>query len=146
MKGLDDILQNLDKVEAWTRKGMTEKQIADKFGISRATFWKCKKANADILNALKKGRVDLGDDLKMCLAKKAFGFTYTEKKTITKYGGDNEIKTVEEYERYSPPDVAAIHLLLKNIDKDWRNDDQTTLNLKREKLEMEKAKADAENW
>lgn len=53
---------------------------------------------------------------------------------------------IEEYERYSPPDTGAIHLLLKNLDPSWRNDDQATMNMKREKLELEKQKAEQDNW
>ena len=44
------------------------------------------------------------------------------------------------------PDVAAIHLLLKNLDDDWRNDDRPTMRLKMQKLELEKTKIENESW
>ena len=74
------------------------------------------------------------------IKQKAKGFHYTEtKKTIRDVNG---VKTqvVEQLEKYSPPDTGAIHLLLKNLDEDWRNDDKPTMDLKKEKLKIEKDK------
>jgi len=53
---------------------------------------------------------------------------------------------VEETEKYAAPDTGAIHLLLKNLDDNWRNDDKATMDMKREKLELDKQKAEAESW
>ena len=44
------------------------------------------------------------------------------------------------------PDTGAIHLLLKNIDPNWRNDDATTLELKKRQTEIAEKKADAAEW
>ena len=57
-----------------------------------------------------------------------------------------QIKVVERYTKYSPPDTGAIHLLLKNLDPEWRNDDRETMDLKQRKLELERQKAEAEDW
>ena len=139
----EEILKHLADIEQWARDGASESEIAKRFGISRTTFWQYKKDNPNILNAIKNGRMDLARELKTDLLRKAHGFTYEEKKvTVFPDGTQKE----EIYTKYALPDVAAIHLLLKNIDADWRNDDQTTLDLKREKLEMEKQKLENESW
>ena len=57
-----------------------------------------------------------------------------------------KVRIVEETERYAHPDTGAIHLLLKNLDETWRNDDQTTVDLKKQRLELEKEKQEANNW
>ena len=55
-------------------------------------------------------------------------------------------KTSEIYTKYAQPDTGAIHLLLKNIDPEWHNDDKATLDLKKEQLELAKKKQEADEW
>ena len=40
----------------------------------------------------------------------------------------------------------AIHLLLKNLDDDWRNDDKPTYELKKKQTEIMQQKADQAEW
>lgn len=126
---------------------MTEEQIAKQLGISRRSFERYKQQHEELRAALKKGREDLVRDLKMTLKRKAKGFYYTEKKTTVRES-EREGKTVivETFEKYAQPDTGAIHLLLKNLDETWRNDDRETMDLKRQRLEMEKEKNEANNW
>ena len=84
--------------------------------------------------------------MKTTLKKKAKGYTYEETKTYVKEEKGQTVKIIEKYKRYAQPDTGAIHLLLKNLDESWRNDDQATVDMKREKLELEKQKAEADNW
>ena len=84
--------------------------------------------------------------MKASLKKKAKGFHYEETKTSIRQEGGKEVKVIEKYQKYALPDTGAIHLLLKNLDDSWRNDDQATIELKREKMELEKQKAEADNW
>lgn len=125
---------------------MTEADIADELGISVSTFEKYKTQYPELRDALKNGKKLLVRELRTTLKKKAQGFYFTEKKkTIREINGVRNM-VLEEFERYSPPDVGAIHLLLKNLDETWRNDDAETMRLKREKLEIDKTKAEGENW
>ena len=119
---------------------LTEAQIARKLGVSVAAFENYKKKYEDLRKALKNGRETLVEDLKASLKMKARGFHYTETKTIMRKDGDKDVKIIEKYEKYAVPDTGAIHLLLKNLDPTWRNDDAETMALKREKLEIDKQK------
>lgn len=125
---------------------MTEEQIAKRIGISRRSLEKYKQQHEELRAALLKGREDLVQDLKTTLKKKAQGFYYKETKTTIRKDGDKTIKVIEEFEKYAQPDTGAIHLLLKNLDETWRNDDRETMDLKRQRLEMEKEKSEANNW
>ena len=126
---------------------MTEEQIAKQLGISRRSFERYKQQHEELRDALKKGREDLVRDLKMTLKRKAKGFFYTEKKTTVRDSErEGKTVTVETFEKYAQPDTGAIHLLLKNLDETWRNDDRETMDLKRQRLEMEKEKNEANNW
>lgn len=136
---------HLAEIQEWYGL-LDEKQIAKKLGIATSTFENYKKEHPELLEVLKNGRVQLIEDLKTSLKKKAKGFTYEEQKTSIRQEGSKEIKIIEKYKRYSPPDTGAIHLLLKNLDDTWRNDDQTTIDLKKQKLELERQKAENDNW
>ena len=139
----EKVKPRLTEISKWYEL-LTEGQIAKKLGIHQATFEKYKNDYPELREALKRGRESLVEELKDNLKKKAQGFYYTERKTVIRKIGEKESRLVEEYSRYSAPDVGAIHLLLKNLDDTWRNDDKETMDLKREKLELEKQKAESE--
>ena len=61
------------------------------------------------------------------------------KRTIREIDGKRTV-LIEEYERYAQPDTGAIHLLLKNLDDTWRNDDKATMDIKRGQLELAREK------
>ena len=82
----------------------------------------------------------------MTLKKKAQGFTYEETKTVIRQENGKEVKVIERYKRYAQPDTGSIHLLLKNLDDNWHNDDVPTMNLKKEQLEITKKKAENDIW
>lgn len=139
------VLPHLDEIREWYNT-LSEKDIAKRLGVSVSTFEKYKREHPELADTLKDGRQELVSILKKSLKKKAVGFEYTEtKRTIREIAG-KKIVTIEEYTRYSPPDTGAIHLLLKNLDESWRNDDKATMDLKREKIELDKQKAEDERW
>ena len=118
----------------------TEGQIAKKLGITQRTFTSYKKDHAELQEALISGRDALITDLKKTMKQKAKGFTYKEtKRTIREIDGKRTV-LIEEYERYAQPDTGAIHLLLKNLDETWRNDDKATMDIKRGQLELAREK------
>lgn len=134
----------LEDIKKWY-EFETEKQISSQLGITQTSFERFKKQHPELREALAAGRQSLITDLKESLKKKAHGFHYTEtKKTIRNVDG---VKTtlIEEFDRYSPPDTGAIHILLKNLDDDWRNDDKQTMALKREELDMKKQQQQPED-
>lgn len=135
----------LKEIQEWIAD-VSEATICDRLGVSPSSFESYKSEHEELRESLKKGKEKLVEELKNSLKQKAKGFHYTEtKKTIREING-SKTKVIEEYDRYSPPDTGAIHLLLKNLDPSWRNDDQQTMDMKREKIEIEKQKAENENW
>lgn len=133
---------HLEKIKKWYLT-KTEAQIAEKLGITRQSWINYKKQYPELAECLQTSKDDLVDELKGILKKKAQGFYYTEKtKTVIKEGNAKTTK-IEEKERYAQPDTGAIHLLLKNLDPEWRNDDKQTMDLKRKQTEIMQQKADA---
>lgn len=140
------VLPYLQQIQEWCQD-LDERQIAvERLGIAISTWENYKKKYPELREVLKKGKQQLVGDLKAALKKKAKGFTYEETKTTIRNEGGKKITTVEKYKKYAQPDTGAIHLLLKNLDPEWTNDDQTTIDLKREQLELAKQKAENENW
>lgn len=136
----------LDEIRDWVTD-YTEEQIAKKLGISRNSLTNYKNEHPELKAAIEEGKSKLIKELKDTLKKKAKGFTYKEtKKSIRKLADGTEQVFIEEYEKYAQPDTGAIHLLLKNLDPEWTNDDKITIKLKKEQLEIAKTKAEADSW
>lgn len=140
------IKPNLKKIPKWYET-MTEGQIAKKLGVSVASWENYKNQYPELVECLKTSKESLVEELKATLKKKALGYTYTEKKKIIKESpAKGKEKTIEEVEHYCQPDTGAIHLLLKNLDDEWHNDDKQTLDLKRRQLELTERKIDNDEW
>lgn len=135
----------LNDIQEWYGD-LDEKQIVEKLGVSSSAWAEYKNKYPELREALRKGRQDLILELKATLKKKAKGFYYTETKKYTKDEGGKKTKYTEQTEKYAPPDVGAIHLLLKNLDPEWKNDDQTTIDMKKKQLELTERKIDQNEW
>ena len=140
-----NVQPNLDKIPKMLET-MNEMQIAKALGIAKSSFENYKRQHPELREALAKGREGLVQELKDTLRKKAKGFYYTETKTTQRKENGKNVVVVEKYEKYAQPDTGAIHLLLKNYDDNWRNDDKATVDLKKEQLELAKQKQEDANW
>lgn len=141
---------HLDKITKWT-EDLTDEQIAARLKISRKSFIEYKKQHPELVEALEKGKKRLVVELKETLKKKAKGFYYEEVKTVKIHNPDSDaepewIEKVEINRKYAQPDTGAAHLLLKNLDPTWRNDDAETMKLKKQQVEIQKQKLEQDNW
>lgn len=138
----------LDEIKEWF-KTLTMAQIAKELDISVRTLHRYAKEHKELADCFKQSKKSLSENIKGSLKKAAVGYYYTEVKKIyeTDEAGNviGNIR-VEETTKYAKPDVAAAHLMLKNIDDTWRSDDKETINIKREKLELDKIKTENESW
>lgn len=141
------IKPHLEDITKWTQT-MTDTDIAKMLGVSSSAWKKCKAERKDLKDAIKKGRELLIRDFYSTLIRKAQGFQYTEKKTVKELDQNGRLVVTreEEYTRTALPDVAALHLLLKNYDmENWAENPQA-LELKRQELEIQKQKAENAAW
>lgn len=161
-----DIKPNLQVIQEMART-MTEKQIAESFGISYTGAWSLyKQQHPELVESLKKGRQNLVAELRSALIKKAKGYEYTETKETTEQVkwpdelyqamidarftpqqlGEARVVKTEIVHKKASPDVAAINLALKNYDKDsWANDPQM-LALKKKELKLKEQQIEKDNW
>lgn len=135
----------LNQIQEWY-EDLDERQIADKLGIAVSTWEKYKTQYPELREVLKKGKQHLVGELKVSLKKKAKGFYYEETKTCIREAGGKQVKVVEKFKKYAQPDTGALHLLLKNLDENWHNDDQVTIDFKKKQLELTERKVDQNEW
>lgn len=140
------IFPNINKIEEWVKSGATEKQICEALGISVSAF-NAHKEKMELKEALKKGRASLVLDLRSEMIKKAFKHTLETKKTyVTQDENGSTKKHTEITTKEVDGDTGALHLLLKNYDKDnWKND-WDSYELKQAELELKKKLADDKDW
>lgn len=140
----------LKDITKWT-EDLTDAEIAERLNISRRTFATYKKEHPELREAIEKGKKVLVQQLKDTLKKKAKGFYYEEVKTVKIHNPDADadqewIERIEVNRKYAQPDTGAAHLLLKNLDPTWRNDDRETMDIKKKQVELQKQKLDQDNW
>lgn len=140
----------LEDIKIWT-ESLTDREIAEKLKISPRTFATYKKDYPDLAQALEDGKKKLVRTLKETLKKKAKGFYYEEVKTVKIHNPDPDaesewIERIEINRKYAQPDTGAAHLLLKNLDPNWRNDDRETMDIKKKQIELQKQKLEQDNW
>lgn len=140
------IFPNINKIEEWVKSGATEKQICEALGISVSAF-NAHKEKMELKEALKKGRASLVLDLRSEMIKKAFKHTLETKKTyVTQDENGSTKKHTEITMKEVDGDTGALHLLLKNYDKEnWKND-WDSYELKQAELELKKKLADDKEW
>lgn len=132
----------LENISEWAQT-MTEAQIAKKLSVGYRNFCEYKSKFPQLEQAIKRGRSNLVIELKSVLIKRAKGFFFKEKKITENPDGTQKIVTTQ---KYMPPDVASINLLLKNYDKEnWSNDPQS-LDLRRKELELREKQIENNSW
>ena len=141
------IAPRLKDIEKWRKVGATVENMCDALDVSKTTFHKYLKEKTEFANAYKKGTIDLVMDLRGELARIAFKHTLETKKQYIKEDEETGNKTsyTEITTKEVDGDIAAINLLLKNLDENWSNDPQN-LALRKQELELRKRIAEANNF
>lgn len=142
------VADNLEQIKKWKSLGATDEQICSQLGIGKTSFYKYKKEHPEFMKCLKDGVNVFVNDLKGELAKLATKHTLETKKQYIKTDMEtgNRTQYTEITTREVDANISAIHLLLKNLDKDnWKND-WDNYELKQQELELRKKQAEAKEW
>ena len=127
---------------------MSENEIVSELGISKSSWSEYKATHPEMKEALQRGKEKLCTRVKKALLEAAEGYEYTETEEIRELDEDGEmvVTRTRTMRRRAKKDVVAAHLLLKNNDPDWRNDDFQTMELKKKQVDIAQQKADDANW
>lgn len=141
------ILPNLAKISDMYQT-MTETEIAQELGISRATWTDYKATHEELREALQRGRAKICSRVKAAMLAAAEGDELVDVREIQELdeNGNMIVTKIEKVTRKAKKDVVAQHLLLKNYDETWRNDDFETMELKKKQVDIAQKKADASEW
>ncbi len=141
------ILPNLAKISDMYQT-MTETEIAQELGISRATWTDYKATHEELREALQRGRAKICSRVKAAMLAAAEGDELVDVREIRELdeNGNMIVTKIEKVTRKAKKDVVAQHLLLKNYDETWRNDDFETMELKKKQVDIAQQKADASEW
>ena len=139
---------NLEKIREWRKVGATVEKICGVLGIAVSTWFDYEKKYPEFAETIKKGQEEYCLDLRGELAKLATKHTLETKKQYIKQDMETGNKTqyTEITVKEVDADIAAINLLLKNLDRgNWANDPQN-LELRKQEFELRKKIAEANNF
>ena len=152
----DIVLQHMEEIKEWVAQGVPMATIAKAIGVSKTTLYKHISESEQGLNgldAIKKLREPLVENLENTMFKSATGYERTVKKyaKVKRCMYDNGKKAEEweemvEYEEtvYYPPDTTAGIFLLKN----WGNymNEPRAMEYRKKELELKEKQVDATTW
>lgn len=141
------IAPRLEDIRKWRKVGATVENMCDALGVSKTTFHKYLKEQPEFADAYKKGTTEFILDLRGELARISCKHTLETKKQYIRQDlvTGNKTQYTEIVTKEVDGDIAAINLLLKNLDENWSNDPQN-LALRKQELELRKAIAAANNF
>lgn len=118
-------VDNLLRLQAWARNGLTDEQIAHNVGIAVGTLYDWKNKYPEISEALKRGKEVVDIEVENALLKRAKGYNYeevTHERISDPETGDAKLVVTKVVTKHVAPDVTAIIFWLKNrLPKDWRD-------------------------
>lgn len=139
---------HLEKIREWRKVGATVENICEVLGIGVSTWFEYEKRYPDFADSIKKGTAEFCLDLRGELAKLATKHTLETKKQYIKQDAETGNKTqyTEITTKEVDADIAAINLLLKNLDRENWSNDPAHVELRRQELELRKQIAAANNF
>lgn len=105
----EKIKPNLGKIVYLRKKGLTEKEVAEKLGVGYSTLRYYKKNDTELAEALENGKEELIQSLEESLYKRAIGYDAVEKKI---YSDGREVTFI----KHIPSSEKAVIFALKNLD------------------------------
>lgn len=138
------IRDNIEQIKEWKKLGVSDEQIARQLHIGKSTYYKLMKENPDLYDKMREGVEVFIIDLKKELAYKAKKHTLETRKQYIKK--DLETGHSTQYTEITTKevdgDLGAIHLLLKNLDKENWFENWAMYDLKKQELELRKQMAE----
>lgn len=143
--------ENLIKLEAWARDGLTDEQIANNIGITVRTLYNWKQKYVPIFQSLKRGKEVVDYEVENALLKKALGYEYVEEKTTQKIIDGKKVIEKTTQKKHQAPDTTAIIYWLKNRKrKVWRDKpdiydiekDISVIKIEQAQADLDKTKAE----
>lgn len=109
---------DLKQVEALAKRGWTDAEMSQFFGVDIATWYRWKASNAAFAAALRDWKAEADSRVERGLYERAIGYSHPEDKIFNVNGTPLVVPTTKHY----PPDTVACIFWLKNRDREnWRD-------------------------
>ena len=122
---------NLLRLQAWARDGLSDEQMAHNIGITTTTLYDWKKKYPAFSEALARGKEVVDIEVENALLKRAKGYDYIEttSELIADKNARNKavMKVTKRVTRHVPPDVKALIFWLTNRKPEWRDKQEKEL-------------------
>ena len=115
---------NLLRVTGWLRDGYTDKEVAENFmGISEATFYNWTRKHLEFLEAVKKGKAPIAEEIESTFYDRCKFQDYEEvTEEIVEKGDGTKEKHTKTVKKKLPPSDACLIFALKNLKKSkWQD-------------------------
>lgn len=127
------IEESLDKIECWVESGATDKEVAEKLGISYSTYRKYKGTNVALKVRIATAKDKKNQEVEKALYKNALGYDYYEdvvsKLKVEELAEDGktiltkEVIEINSIKKHSPPNLGAEKYWLNNkVKGHWKDD------------------------
>jgi hypothetical protein len=135
-----------EQIEKMLNDGASEEQVAEALDVSYSSWNNYKKQYKEFEELCSKPRVNLVEDLRSALVKRALGFKYEEKRQyITEDEDGNKKKHTEIITKEALPDTTAIFGALNLYDENYVKDKKAH-ELKEQELELRKMALEMKDW
>lgn len=122
---------NLLRLQAWARDGLTDEQIAHNMGIAVRTLYNWKDKHVQIMQSLKRGKEVVDIQVENSLLKRAMGYSYNEvirELVMNDETKEHELIITKTIKKEVVPDTTAQIFWLKNRKPaEWRDRKETEL-------------------
>ena len=132
---------DMRQLEIVTKKGFTDDEISELFGITKQTLNNYKKENPKFFDSLKDWKLEADNEVEKSLYERAKGY----KHEAVHFTAHNGVVTATDYEKIYPPDPTSMIFWLKNRKpKEWRDRYETDNNLSEDEIQKLKSIAGRE--
>ena len=140
------ILPRFDEIKKWVSEGLTDREIIDRLGISRSTWYKHKSDFTDFSDAVEVCRRPKVEELEKTMFKLAQGYTIRLQKSmkVRDPGGGEHLEDYVE-DVHVPPNFNALRFLLTNWSEEYAND-PALMRQRKEEFEHKKKMDEDLNW
>jgi hypothetical protein len=108
-------------IEAYARRGMTDKQMYESLQISHDTFYQYVQKYTEFSEALKKGREPVHIEVENALLKNALGYNYEEEHYEVSADGKIDKKKRKVIKKHVPGNLGAqIFWLINRLSDYWK--------------------------
>ena len=117
------ILPRFDEIKQWVSEGLTDREIIERLGISRSTWYKHKSDFTDFSDSIEVCRRPKVEELENTMFRLAKGYTVRLQKVmkVRDPGGGEHLEEYEE-DVHVPANFNALRFLLTNWSDQYSND------------------------